>query len=165
MTVDNAPADRSPAVINVALILVNNGDPFEGAQNAKASDRSANHGKSLSGVCTPECGCREWGRSRRRCWWVGSWYIVRSRDCERPPLLCTSPRLRRTRSRVCSADMLLDPRRPGLGWLSGHLVQAAHPSLRLNCSRVTPDKLVGFGFSPIASEFRQPRSGRGGVMS
>jgi hypothetical protein len=31
--------------------------------------------------------------------------------------------------------MLLDPRRPRLGWVSGDLVQAPHPSLRLTSAQ------------------------------
>ncbi len=36
--------------------------------------------------------------------------------------LSTGARLRCARSRLCRTAMLLDPRRPCLGWVSGHLV-------------------------------------------
>jgi hypothetical protein len=116
-------------------------------QNAKASGRPVNHRQYLSGVYTPACSCREWRRSGRRCRWFGSGYTVWSRGSERPSLLCASPCLCSAGSCLCGADMLLDSRRPGLGWISGHLVSTPHPSLRLTSAKPLAGAAVAEDFA------------------
>jgi hypothetical protein len=126
--------------IKFALTLVNNDAPFGGAKDAQACDCSPAYEQCFPGLGAAKCGGRQWRGGRRSCRRLGAWHIIRSGGCERPALLCAGARLRRARSRVCGADLLLDSRRPGLGRIPGYLVPAAHSGLRLNRSTRTNTK-------------------------
>ena len=102
----------------------------------------------MSSLYTPACGCRKRRRSGRRCRWFGSGYTVWSRGSERPSLLCASACLCSAGSRLRRAAVLLDSRRPGLGWISGHLVSTPHSSLRLRNAKPLARAAVAEDFAP-----------------
>jgi hypothetical protein len=59
--------------------------------------------------------------------------------------------------------MLLDPRRPRVGWVSGHLVSTPHPSLRLRSAKLQAELALLYLRIPLPGERSAIQSGSAGL--
>jgi hypothetical protein len=59
--------------------------------------------------------------------------------------------------------MLLDARRPRVGWVSGHLVSTPHPSLRLRSAKLQAELALLYLRIPLPGERSAIQSGSAGL--